>query len=82
MRIGEVIHVGEGESVVVKRIYRLYLWTNEYHFFNGSNRPRRVRGRCLQQFARYKDLLAEAKRRAVAAGYPKSRWMDLYDWNV
>jgi hypothetical protein len=63
----------------MKRIktYRLYL----FQFHHGCV-PSRIRGRCIATFAFYKDLVKEAKRRTVAAGYPKSRWMDLFDWNV
>ena len=61
-----------------KKVYRLYLW----NFSHSMAGPRVVRGRCVATFFFYKDLVKEAKRRAVAAGYPKSRWMDLFDWNV
>ena len=39
------------------------------------------RDKLIGTFSRYKDLVAEAKRRTEAAGYPKSRWMDLFDWH-
>ena len=56
------------------RTYRLYI----YRFlFN-----RRERGKCIAEFTHYKLLVADAERRAVAAGYPKSAWSDLFDWNV
>lgn len=61
----------------MKRIYRLYIWARSKDAYG-----LRVRGRCINEFDRYKDLVAEAQRRAKWAGYPKSRWMDLYDWNV
>jgi len=60
------------------KVYRLYIWKTSRTF--GSKLT--VRGRCIAEFNRYKDLLADGQRRAVAAGYPKSRWMDLFDWNV
>jgi hypothetical protein len=46
-----------------------------YHFQSGR------RGSLIMTFARYKDLVAEARRLAKAAGYPVSRWMDIYDWS-
>jgi len=66
------------------RVYRLYLWR-----FNvpadspqvGARIPKE-RGKCIGEFSHYKLLVAEAQRRAVAAGYPKSAWLDLFDWNV
>jgi len=59
------------------RVYRLYLW-NHHDLSDAATR----RGKCIGEFSHYKDLVAEAKRRAVAAGYPKSRWSILFDWNV
>lgn len=58
--------------------YHLYIWRRhpEAHGY-----LIRRRGRCIGHFARWADLLAEAQRRTASAGYPKSRWMDLYDWN-
>lgn len=40
------------------------------------------RGGILGTYARYKDLVADAQRRAAAAGVPKTRWMDIFDWNL
>jgi hypothetical protein len=40
------------------------------------------RGGIVQTYARYKDLVADAQKRAIAAGYPKTRWMDCFDWGV
>lgn len=62
--------------------YHLYIW----RFVPAPDGPlftRRgyERGRCIGHFLHYKNLLAEAHRRTVSAGYPKSRWMDLFDWN-
>lgn len=58
--------------------YNLYLWRWTPRAMGGTNRHR---GKLVFQFRLYKDLVTEAQRRAVAAGYPKSRWMDLFDWN-
>jgi hypothetical protein len=57
--------------------YHLYIWTRRLQFGEWS----RVRGRAIGHYTMYKYLLADAHRRAVAAGYPKSRWMDLFDWS-
>lgn len=56
--------------------YRLYLW--------GPHGPAQTlpRGKCIGTFERYKDLVADAQKRTVAAGYPKSRWWQLFDWNL
>lgn len=54
--------------------YNLYLWN--WHAPLG-----RSRGKFLGNYPLYKDLVADAQARTVAAGYPKSRWMDLFDWN-
>jgi hypothetical protein len=40
-----------------------------------------TRGREVNQYYRYKDLVEDASTRARAAGYPASRWPDLFDWN-
>jgi len=60
------------------KTYRLYLWKTSRTF--GSKLT--VRGKCIGEFPRYFLLVREAERRAVAAEYPKSRWPDLFDWNV
>lgn len=60
-------------------MYRLYIWTERKAMGCGVFIAQR--GKCIAEFKRYKQLVAEAQRRAVAAGYPKSRWMDLYDWS-
>lgn len=39
------------------------------------------RGRAIGHYLSYKALLMDAHFRAKLAGYPKSRWMDLFDWN-
>lgn len=66
----------------MKGTYRLYIW----HYCHSAGcicgRGHYVRGRCIGEYRLYKELVADAQRRAVAAGYPKSRWMDLFDWNV
>lgn len=65
------------------RTYRLYLWKESWTSLpGGMGFPGRLRGKCVGEFTHYKDLVAEAQRRAVAAGYPKSRWDFLFDWNV
>lgn len=60
----------------VRKTYTLYLWGRR------DSAGFRPRGRRVQTYHRYKDLVADAQRRAVAAGYPKSRWSDLFDWNL
>jgi hypothetical protein len=54
--------------------YRLYLWKR--------TATGQERGKLVGSFSRYKDLVAEAQRKAVAAGCPKSRWMDRFDWSL
>lgn len=54
--------------------YQLFLWTPQYGTLLKG------RGRMIAEFSRYKDLVADAERRAKAAGYPKSRWPELFDW--
>lgn len=62
--------------------YHLYIW--KFHtapsgvFFE---RQGRARGRCINSFARYSDLLTEVKTRCAMAGYPFASWMYLYDWS-
>ena len=58
------------------QLYRLYIWRRR------GTTLTLTRGKCIGYFARYKYLVAEAQHRAVAAGYPKSRWSDLFDWSV
>jgi len=60
------------------KTYRLYIWKHA----KIASRAEWVRGKCVGEFPRYFLLVREAERRAVAAGYPKSRWPDLFDWNV
>jgi hypothetical protein len=60
----------------LRQRYHLYIWGR------ADSTGRRLRGRLVSSYTRYKDLVADAERRAVAAGYPKSRWMDLFDWNL
>lgn len=59
--------------------YRLYVWKFRHI---GRGHLARARGKCIGTFPRYRLLVREAQRRAVLAGYPKSRWMDLFDWNL
>lgn len=63
-------------TAALRQRYHLYLWGRR------DSAGFRPRGRHVQSYTRYKDLVADAQRRAVAAGYPKSRWMDLFDWNL
>lgn len=58
--------------------YNLYLYTNAF-YPDGIRRT--GRGRCIFTTNTWTKLKAEAERRAIAAGYPKSRWPDLFDWN-
>jgi len=53
-----------------KRIYRLYIWFGNQ------------RGRCVFETHRWAVLKSEAERRAESIGYPKSRWLELFDWNL
>jgi len=61
------------------KIYRLFIWKLRVVPNRGSLW---VRGRCIGEFGMYRELVAEAERRTQAAGYPKSHWPNLYDWNV
>lgn len=61
--------------------YNLYIWRFPHTGGCICGRPVRVRGKCIGSFTHYHKLVNEAQRRAVAAGYPASRWDDLYDWN-
>jgi hypothetical protein len=63
--------------------YRLYIWNESWATIPGGvGYHSRHRGRCIGEYTHYKDLMADAQKRAVAAGYPKSRWGFLFDWNV
>jgi hypothetical protein len=63
---------------MIRKHYNLYLWKNRSPIYL---QPGLHRGRCVFTADTYKALVAEAQRRTVAAGYPKSRWMDFFDWN-
>jgi hypothetical protein len=62
------------------RTYRLYIY--RFKFGDITNRRIKTRGKCVGEFTHYKLLVAEAERRAVSIGYPRSAWLDLFDWNV
>lgn len=61
-----------------------------YHLYIWDERPSTLvrgvqtckRGRRIESFYLYKDLVTCAQQRAMAAGYPKSRWSQLFDWNL
>jgi hypothetical protein len=59
--------------------YSLYLW--KVVDILGMETIRRERGKRIGRFARYADLVSYAKGLTISAGYPRSRWQDLYDWN-
>jgi len=61
--------------------YHLYLWDWRWDEDQIGYQRFRRRGKFVASFSQFKALVAEAQRRTVAAGYPKSRWMDLFDWN-
>lgn len=56
--------------------YHLYRWMT----VRGAGLVTR-RGKRIASFRLYRELVADAQRRAVAAGYAKSNWMELFDWS-
>lgn len=61
--------------------YHLYLWDETDPRCYECGRLQKKRGRRVKSFAYYKHLVGYAQMCAVAAGYPKSRWSQLFDWN-
>jgi hypothetical protein len=70
-----------------RKSYHLYIWKRTGRLVWDAHAGRlcalqpRHRGKRIASFRLYKELVADAQQRTIAAGYPKSRWMDLFDWN-
>ena len=63
------------ESVTLP--YHLYIWNHRMKFGTWE----RTRGKCIGNYTSYKALVFDAEFRTQQAGYPKSRWAYLFDWN-
>lgn len=60
----------------------------EWEHSHGFKAPDRVveygsnRHHAIETFDRYHRLVARAKQLCVELNWPKTRWMEIFDWNV